>query len=178
MANDPGCTFSASSAARISKVVKQVEAGSTTPTRGDPAATIRPIQSRFTARVTAYDSTTKGHSWTYVVRQPGGGHTDYAPVLSGTLNAFELHGGQASVNDVIELIYTGRKTDGTAGYWFTAKAGSLPAPTGLYQVLQCLTFTAGTPPTYTLGFDYVKAHPRATGTIQLTIPPTGLVSLS
>lgn len=36
--------------------------------------------------------------------------------------------------------------------------GAVPDPTAVRQVLQCTSFTAGTPPTFTLAFDYVRSH--------------------
>lgn len=35
---------------------------------------------------------------------------------------------------------------------------SLPTPTGVFQVLMVHAFSGGSPPTYTLVFDWVRAH--------------------
>ena len=51
---------------------------------------------------------------------------------------------------------TGVDDDGKALGDGTVGGDTLPAPTALYQVLQCTAYTNAT--TYTLGFDWVRAH--------------------
>ena len=156
MADDIGCTFSEQAAARIAATVRRVEAGAPVLTRGESGAALRSPQSRFAARITGTSGT--GYSWARVIQNADGTHTDFDPAQTGTGTAFEINGGTAKVGDIVELVYAGRKTDGTtAGYWF-AKGGALPAPAAQFQVLQCTAYTAGTPPTYTLAFDWVRAH--------------------
>jgi hypothetical protein len=132
-------------------------------TQQQGAPTQRPASSGYWFELTGTFNASTGYPWKRLI--PDGTGTDFAdasPADTGSY-LYDPNGNETRSSGERVFVRPHGTVSGNPSYMIVAGAGgggdaNLPEPTGDYQVLQVHPYTAGTPATYTLIFDWVRAH--------------------